>query len=102
MRRFVIALFLLNLVCKGLTAVDLSQRSLDSEDEAVMVRKERQSVAGYNSFVNLLNSFLTGILVQSSTNTVISNSSTLLITPQFWTTFFTLVQVRRQLVYESG
>lgn len=93
MRRFVITIILLNLVARGLTAVDLAQRSLD-EDEAVLVRKERQTnIAGYNSFVNIINSFLTGFLVIPSTNTVISNSSTFYITPQFWTTFFTLVQV---------
>lgn len=86
-----ICLVLLNLVVRGLTAVDLSQRSLDSDD-AVLVRKERQSLAGFNSFVNLLNAFFTGFIITPSTNTVISNSSTFTITPAFWTTFFTLVQ----------
>lgn len=92
MRRLVITLFLLNLVSIGLTAVDLSQRSLGEED-AVLVRKERQvNPAGFNSGVNLINAFLTGFIITPSTNTVISNSSTFTITPQFWTTFFTIVQ----------
>jgi len=92
MRRLVVALFLLNLVCHGLTAVDLSQRSFD-EDEALLVRKERQTNIGeYNSFVNFINLFLTGFVINPSTNSVISNASTFTITPQFWTTFFTLVQ----------
>lgn len=92
MRKLVITLFLLNLVTIGLTAVDLSQRSLNEED-AVLVRKERQiNNAGYNSFVNIANLFLGGYVINPSTNTVISNSSTFTITPQFWTTFFTIVQ----------
>ncbi|OQV25867.1 hypothetical protein BV898_00016 [Hypsibius exemplaris] len=92
MRRLVITLFLLNLVSIGLTAVDLSQRSYD-EGDALLVRKSRQiNPAGFNSGVNFLNAFLTGFVITPSTNTVISNSSTFTITPQFWTTFFMIVQ----------
>lgn len=92
MRRLIVSLFLLNLVCHGLTAVDLSQRSLE-DDEAIMVRKERQiNNAGFNSWANILNFFLTGFIITPSTNSVISNSSTFTITPAFWTTFFTMVQ----------
>jgi len=92
MRRLFVTLFLLNLVCRGLTAVDLSQRSME-DDEAVMIRKERQiNVGGYNSLVNFLNFIFTGFVVNPSTNSVISNSSTFVITPAFWTTFFTIAQ----------
>lgn len=91
MRRLLVTLFLLNLVCHGLSAVDLTQRTLDGDD-AVLIRKERQNVGGFNSFVNILNLFLTGFIITPSTNTVLSNSSTFTITPQFWTTFFTMIQ----------
>jgi len=92
MRRFLVTLFLLNLVCRGLTSVDLSQRSLD-DDEALLVRKDRQAnVAGYNSLVNLVNLFLTSFYISAPANSVISNSSTFTITPAFLTTFFTILQ----------
>jgi hypothetical protein len=90
MRRLIVTFFLLGLVCKGLIAVELSQRSLN-DDDALIVRKVRES-AGFNSLVNFLNLFFTAFYITPPTNTAVSNSSTFTITPQFWTTFFTMAQ----------
>lgn len=88
-----VCIVLLNLVARGLTAVDLSHRSLTGEDEVLLIRKERQTnVGGFNSIVNILSFFFSNILVSGPANVSVSNSSTFTITPAFWQTFFTLVQ----------
>jgi hypothetical protein len=86
----------MNLLCNSLILADLNQRALDEENEVVLVRKERQysglNNAGYNSLVNIVNTYLSGYWITPSTNTQISNSSVFTITPQFWNTFFNVLQ----------
>jgi len=92
----------MNMLCNSLIIAEHDQRFFEEEDEAILVRKERQNnVAGYNSLVNLVNLFLTGFVVSdSSSSSSSSNSSnsssgttsSLTITPEFWTTFFNILQ----------
>jgi len=89
MRRLLVGVFVLNLLCQGLTAVDLSQRSLNI-DEPLVIRKERAT--SFNSILGFFDLLGSGFYITPSTNTVVSNSSTFTITPAFWTTFFTIAQ----------
>jgi hypothetical protein len=86
MRRLLAAVFLLNLVSQGLTAVDLSHRSLENEDP-LLIRKERAS--SFNSLLGFFDLLGSGFYITTSNTT---NTSTFTITPYFWTTFFTIAQ----------
>jgi hypothetical protein len=91
--RITLFFILMNLLTRSIMSVELSQRSFEEEeDEAVLVRKERQNNAGFNSAVNIVSTLLSNIVVLSPANTSISNSSTLLITTTFWNTVFNILQ----------
>lgn len=92
-RRLFFTVVILNLICRSLVLSDLNQRSfVDDEDEALVVRKERQvNSAGFNSLVNVVDFFLKGYVV-TSPNASVSNYTTVSITPAFWTTFFNILQ----------
>ncbi|XP_055354913.1 uncharacterized protein LOC129600433 [Paramacrobiotus metropolitanus] len=93
-RRLIFTIFLMNLLTRSLVLAEISQRSFaEEDDEAVLVRKTRQSnSAGYNSFVNIADLFLSALNVIPTTNTAVTNASTLTISTSFWTTFFYILQ----------
>jgi hypothetical protein len=63
------------------------------DDEPVLVRKERQvGQYNFNSLPQRIAFFLSNILVIPSTNSAVSNSSTLVLTDQFWLTLFSVLQ----------
>lgn len=92
MARLFLISTLLNLICHCMANADLSQRNLD-DSETLLVRKERQVGSyNYNSWAQIIGSMLSWIYVIPSTNSMISNTSTLVISNQFWSTLFNIIQ----------
>jgi hypothetical protein len=82
---------LFSLISQCMAAADLSQRTLDSEP---LVIRKRETYAGFNfnSLPQNIAYFLSNILVIPSSNSVISNSSTLVLTQAFWSGLFNILQ----------
>jgi len=91
MRHLLLLTTLLSLIAHSLAAVDVSQRAA-AESEALLVRKERDTGGlNMNFLSNILASLFGSILVLNPSDPSVSNSSTLLITDQFWLTFFSIL-----------
>jgi hypothetical protein len=91
--RVFLVVVMLHLLCKSMILAEMNQRAFEEEeDEALLVRKERQNSAGFNSLVNLFGLFANGFQILGPTNISVSNATTFLITPAFWSTLLNLLQ----------
>jgi len=85
LRRLFFTFAILSHVCQALAAADLTQRNAVDESP-ILVRKERSPNA--NSFAQLCAYFLQNILY----TTTASNTTNVVLTDQFWMTFFGILQ----------